>query len=401
MLFDTENIEGKAILYYIYNSESNIKNIESIRHVPNNWINLHKNNKNDENTNPRAIVADLGSHFYNHLSTNCLFKLYVSLFNLSENIIRQELISSDYIRSINITYDNINNLIQFKKDALESWNLFTKKISLNSKTTIKKYLYEISSYSGYWNCIGDIKKINKDSLFLKENEKEKLFNNIDDFINSKEDYQKFDINYKMNILLHGKPGSGKTKTALTIASHINTNIGILPFTHNLTDTLLISGINDLQTMDIKVIVFEDIDCIFKDRKKNDTNKNNITLSGLLNILDGISRNEDIIIIMTANDIEEFDNALLRSARMDIIIEYDYADKYQLYNFFKHYRQEINDEEFNKLYKYIEHKNVTLADLQKYLFNNRNNKNIFDNIDDLKLILKNKKELKKNNNMLYN
>lgn len=262
MLFDTENIEGKAILYYIYNSESNMKNIESIRHVPNNWINLHKNNKNDENTNPRAIVADLGSHFYNHLSTNCLFKLDVSLFNLSENIIRQELISSDYIRSINITYDNINNLIQFKKDALESWNLFTKKISLNSKTTIKKYLYEISSYSGYWNCIGDIKKINKDSLFLKENEKEKLFNNIDDFINSKEDYQKFDINYKMNILLHGKPGSGKTKTALTIASHINTNIGILPFTHNLTDTLLISGINDLQTMDIKVIVFEDIDCIF-------------------------------------------------------------------------------------------------------------------------------------------
>lgn len=398
ILFDSESIEGKAILYYIYNSESNIKFIESVRYVPNTWINLHKNIKNDEN-NIKSIIADLGSHFYNHLSVNYLFKIDVSLFNLSEHITRQELLGSDYIRSICITYDNVDNLLKFKKDALELWNLFTKKISLNSKTTIKKYLYEISSYSAYWNCIGEVNKINKDTLFLKENEKENLFNNIDNFINSKEDYQKFNINYKMNILLYGIPGSGKTKTALTIASHINTNIGILPFTHNLTDTLLISGINDLQTMDVKVVVFEDIDCIFTDRKKNDTSKNNITLSGLLNILDGISRNEDIIIIMTANEIEAFDNALLRSIRMDIIIEYDYANKYQLYNFFKYYRPQITDEEFNKLYKFIEYKKVTLADLQKYLFNNRNNKSILDNIDDLKIILKSKKELK--NIMLYN
>jgi chaperone BCS1 len=52
----------------------------------------------------------------------------------------------------------------------------------------------------------------------------------------------------------------------------------------------------------------------------------ITLSGLLNVIDGVASQEGRILIMTTNHIEAIDHALLRPGRVDLRIYFDLARK---------------------------------------------------------------------------
>jgi chaperone BCS1 len=84
-----------------------------------------------------------------------------------------------------------------------------------------------------------------------------------------------------------------------------------------------------------VILFEDIDCMktgkarleveewakkqmpgSPDDKADSTGQLGVTLSGLLNVLDGFNAPENVFFIMTTNKIETLDQALLRPGRID-------------------------------------------------------------------------------------
>ena len=52
---------------------------------------------------------------------------------------------------------------------------------------------------------------------------------------------------------------------------------------------------------IDILVCEDIDCLFVERKNSDTQKNAMTFSGLLNCFDGINGGKNgLIVFMTKN-----------------------------------------------------------------------------------------------------
>ncbi|XP_057844098.2 AAA-ATPase At3g28610-like [Cryptomeria japonica] len=85
-----------------------------------------------------------------------------------------------------------------------------------------------------------------------------------------------------------------------------------------------------QTKEKYVVIIEDIDCSISlaDRASNnppgnqeEQNRSGITLSGLLNLTDGLWSccGEQRIIVFTTNHKEMLDPALLRSARMDMHI----------------------------------------------------------------------------------
>ena len=90
--------------------------------------------------------------------------------------------------------------------------------------------------------MGYLQHRTKESLFLKEGEVDTIFNAIDDFLKSKAEYQQCAVPYKLNILLHGIPGSGKTSVITTVASHFGLNVAIIPFTSNLADDTLAKGL---------------------------------------------------------------------------------------------------------------------------------------------------------------
>lgn len=52
----------------------------------------------------------------------------------------------------------------------------------------------------------------------------------------------------------------------------------------------------------------------------------MSLSALLNVLDGVASQEGRVLIMTTNHIEKLDAALVRSGRVDKKVEFRLADR---------------------------------------------------------------------------
>ncbi|KAI0695104.1 BCS1 N terminal-domain-containing protein [Cerioporus squamosus] len=68
----------------------------------------------------------------------------------------------------------------------------------------------------------------------------------------------------------------------------------------------------------------------------DATFNGVTLSGLLNALDGIAAQEGRLLFATTNDYSALDPALLRPGRLDLHIEFLLASKYQATELFKRF-----------------------------------------------------------------
>src|SRR5207302_8680283 len=91
-----------------------------------------------------------------------------------------------------------------------------------------------------------------------------------------------------------------------------------------------------------VLLFEDIDCMksskarvpgtssaqTRDEKETVAERNGVTLSGLLNALDGFYAPTNVLYMMTTNRIETLDEALLRPGRIDYRLYLGEASKEQ-------------------------------------------------------------------------
>jgi len=78
-----------------------------------------------------------------------------------------------------------------------------------------------------------------------------------------------------------------------------------------------------------IVVIEDIDALFtKDRKKK-VEKSPLTFSGLLNALDGVGSGTGQLFILTTNLRDELDPALIRNGRVDLHIQFGYAEEEQM------------------------------------------------------------------------
>ncbi len=154
--------------------------------------------------------------------------------------------------------------------------------------------------------------------------------------------------------------------------------------------------NDEEERDT-LLVIEDMDCIFVARKSNDENRNQVTFSGILNALDGVTTGGNQIVIMTTNHIENLDPALIRPGRVDHILRFDYATKEQIKEIFTVYTkndpviagdkcviaQGTSSQEFYEAVKGLNIK-ITTSLLQQYLLKYANQAaSIVENVDELK------------------
>jgi hypothetical protein len=306
-------------------------------------------------------------------------------------------------KKLTLKCDDKDILIDFVDVAKDFCENQMKECKKSSNKTVKVHYWR----KDYWNLLFKSPKRPIETLYLKEKQKETLLGKVEEFYSeeTRSEYISFGIPYKCVILLYGVPGSGKTSTINTIASHFDCDIYTIPVSKELTDYMLIDAIATCEEKEDRkrIIVIEDIDTIFTDRKTGD-DLNGITLQGLLNCFDGFSCAEGTLLFITANSPEVFDNALLRSCRIDYRFELNYADEYQTKNIFEMVLPDQKDN-FNQFYKSIKSKKYTTAMLQEFLFFNRKCENIMDKISEFSDIVKknnpkNYEKLNKEENNIY-
>jgi len=269
-------------------------------------------------------------------------------------------------RTYTITY-NSTDFAKFEKFIDNSIKYFIKYYN-NCKLGSQRIKLFLSEDGGYFTSIGSRNKRSLDTIYLPKKQKTAIIDDMTNFLTEKtiEKYNKLGITHKRIYLFEGIPGSGKSSFIMALASQFNYNIAIISFTPKMTDNDLIRMLRNLGEKGEKLfVIFEDIDCIFKERKSNDESRNLITFSGLLNTLDGMSSYESIY-FMTTNHIEHLDSALIRPGRVDYIMKFTNVVKEQVLDIFSKFTSSTEDA--NKFYEKLSdiNINVCISLLQQYL-----------------------------------
>lgn len=247
------------------------------------------------------------------------------------------------------------NAKEHKKNLTAFYNMIEKQADKREKELNEsKYL----SLTGYNSAT--IRKRYMDTVFMNPETKNEISNSIKSFVNRKDWYTENFVPYHYGILLYGPPGTGKSTLIRAIISEYTESVEkqvTIQYLRSIRD------INDVRQepyeleLAPKIIIVEDIDASVLKRRTDAENENQlvigtgdempyrrfdekISLSDVLNTMDGVSNLENVIYIFTTNHIEHLDPALIRPGRIDKLIKVDLPgrdeyDQFMFYHFKKH------------------------------------------------------------------
>lgn len=156
------------------------------------------------------------------------------------------------------------------------------------------------------------------SVITKNGTGERLLADMETFFASRGWYVQRGIPWRRGYMLVGPPGTGKSSLVFALASEMSVPIFALSLGTAITD----GGLSDLLMTipERSVLLIEDIDTftVAQSRKleKDGEKKEFVSLSALLNALDGVIAGEGRVVIMTTNHPEKLDRALTRAGRID-------------------------------------------------------------------------------------
>lgn len=199
-------------------------------------------------------------------------------------------------------------------DALE--RMLVDMLGERKKRPQKPNYFSIGEYG--WEEINPARRP-MESVFLAPGMKQGLLDDLDNFFQCEERFERMGLPWHRGYLLHGPPGNGKSSLANAIANKYNLNMFNLPLSSVRNDQKLQTYFTGLRPR--SVVLLEDID-IFKRQISRDgaANGEAPTMAGLLNVLDGINTPHGLVTIMTTNRLEALDDALVRPGRVDYRME---------------------------------------------------------------------------------
>ncbi|KAF7324730.1 Mitochondrial chaperone BCS1 [Mycena kentingensis (nom. inval.)] len=207
----------------------------------------------------------------------------------------------------------------------------------------------VADSSNNWRYVASRDKRPLDSIVLDPGVKELLVDDAKEFLSSKAWYNQRAIPYRRGYLLYGAPGSGKSSWIHALAGHLGLDIYIISLSRvGLDDSALNELINALPERCCALM--EDIDAAFTsgitreiaapppeaDKAAGATanpaapaqSPSRLSLSGLLNALDGVGAQEGRILFATTNKYDALDPALCRPGRLDLHLEFKLASRVQ-------------------------------------------------------------------------
>uniref|UniRef100_J3MLD0 AAA+ ATPase domain-containing protein n=1 Tax=Oryza brachyantha TaxID=4533 RepID=J3MLD0_ORYBR len=231
---------------------------------------------------------------------------------------------------------------------------------------LKIYMNEGFSWRGIVHC----HSATFGTLAMDPDLKKSILDDLDRFLKRKEYYRRIGKAWKRGYLLYGPPGTGKSSLVAAMANYLRFDLYDL-------DLSEVRGNYSLQKLLVRmpnksILVVEDIDCCFDAKPREDCKaaaleqaaasgntsgsdddsdapppcrpggelqQQKITLSGLLNFIDGLwsTSGEERVIVFTTNYRDRLDPALLRPGRMDMHVYMGYcgwdAFKTLVHNYF--------------------------------------------------------------------
>ena len=183
---------------------------------------------------------------------------------------------------------------------------------------------KISMYKwvGWWQKAQDQHRRTLDSVFMDKRKKDAIVDHVVRFRESEDWYVSRGLSYQTGILLHGKPGTGKTSLIKAIASHFGMSVYILSASK-------LADIEEamISLPDGSMIVIEDIDTEASTSKREDgdspkkkEDKKTCNLGDILNSIDGLVSCHGRILVATTNHISKLSEALIRDGRFDLKVE---------------------------------------------------------------------------------
>jgi AAA+ superfamily predicted ATPase len=379
---DTKQINElyKAVYWYLTNKTNNVDYIKEP------YLQFVYDKKINQGTNLNNL--SINKILTQNKSKEIVFKNQKITYYLSTDLITVYTDKDRKRENYKITLTtNITELAQ--TDILEE---FCHHCCSEYKDSLTTHIWSQLIYTnknGSWSSAPSNNSRKLETIILKNNLKDTIKTDLQLFLNSKEWYNERDIPYTRGYLFYGLPGTGKTSMIKAMSLYSKRHIHYLMLNDVKNDAELFELFKNIDYKST-ILVIEDIDAmidIVKSRDNNDENNNDsketrdksnindiitvidkldkfknghlntnhtnnsvdnkVTLSGLLNAIDGVFGCDGRILIMTTNHPEILDEALIRPGRIDAKYQFDNCSRNQVKDLYEMF--------FNKL--------VNLEDLE--------------------------------------
>lgn len=429
----TNNVWGKrfdAIWDYI-NTESNYNGINRLKEMMDNTDSdyCEKNNeKNNENKIDKDIyVVDANCRAFPLNKEKTIYVKITFSDNTGDSDKMIEMCGKVDTIKIEI-YSGILSIVDLKNYVDNLTLTYLKKIEERRKGQIFIYSLQPSSSDEEGNNKNWMERPFRstrkfDNLYFDG--KNDLIEKIDFFTNNKEWYEKEGHPYTLGIGLSGSPGTGKTSVIKCLANKLKRHLIQIPlnkvkneadfYRYYFESTYSSSNVSNSVDFENKIIVLEDIDCmsdIILDRSNknpidisNNENKfdmlenivnavsivsddkkptskspfqkeEKMTLSFILNLIDGLDENYGRILIITSNYYDKIDPALIRPGRIDLKIEMKKASIQTIKEMYYHY---YDNKIPNKYISQLKDDCVSPAELVNYYRTTKSSKQFLEMI----------------------
>jgi len=169
-------------------------------------------------------------------------------------------------------------------------------------------------------------------------------------LNQREEIERMGRQPTLGALFHGKPGTGKTHFAKIVASESDADFyrirgpEIVSKWVGDTEEILRELFDDARKNKPAILFFDELDSLGSERGEGPNQQfGNRIVAQLLSLMDGIDQEQEgLLIIGSTNRIEDIDQALLRSGRLDWKIEFDLPDHQDRVEIFESLRRQGYD-----------------------------------------------------------